>query len=170
MKSMKIKPNRRKNKIEIQRIYKSAGQPDSGQIKSWVNAALEGITQDQSCVVRIVDCKESADLNQQFRHKQGPTNVLSFPFELPDGFETIDDTGLNILGDLVICAPVLEKEALEQHKTLANHWAHIVIHGVLHLVGYDHIDEEEAEQMESKEIAILDSLHINNPYYEVTDR
>lgn len=167
---MKNKPKRRKNKIDIQRIYKSAGQPDPGQIRSWANAALNGTNQDHVCVVRIVDTEESSELNQQYRHKQGPTNVLSFPFELPDGIEAIDDTGVNFLGDLVICAPVLEKEALEQNKTLADHWAHVVIHGVLHLLGCDHIDEEEAEQMESREIAILEKLHINNPYNEAVNR
>lgn len=167
---MKTKTNRRRNPIEIQRVYKSAGQPSPGQIRTWVKAALAGTHQDSGCVVRIVDSEESAELNQHYRHKQGPTNVLSFPFEVPEGIKGLDDSGLNFLGDLVICAPVLENEALEQHKTLADHWAHIVIHGILHLLGYDHIDEDEAEQMESKEIAILELLQINNPYHEAIDQ
>jgi probable rRNA maturation factor len=146
------------NFIEIQTIYQSEGQPEPEQIQRWVDAALEGYQPDTEIVVRIVDEQESAELNEQYRHKPGPTNILSFPVEVPDGIE------LDLLGDLVICAPVLEKEALEQHKVLADHWAHIIVHGVLHLLGYDHIDEAEAELMESKEIAILDTLSILNPY------
>ena len=113
--------------------------------------------------MRIVDEQESAELNEQYRHKQGPTNILSFPVEVPDGIE------LNLLGDLVVCAPILEKEALEQHKALADHWAHIIVHGVLHLLGYDHIDETEAELMENKEITILNKLTIKNPYLQDND-
>lgn len=151
------------NDIEIQTIFASQGQPDQQQIQLWIDTALEGVGQDTEIVVRIVDEQESAELNEQYRHKSGPTNILSFPVELPDGIE------LNLLGDLVICAPVLEQEAKEQGKLLAHHWAHIIVHGILHLLGYDHIDESEAELMEAKEIAILNKLHINNPYSEVTN-
>lgn len=148
------------NHIEIQAVFESAGQPDQQQIQLWVDAALEGYQHDTEIVVRIVDEQESAELNEQYRHKSGPTNILSFPVDLPEGVE------LDLLGDLVVCAPVLEKEALAQNKLLADHWAHIIVHGVLHLLGYDHIDETEAEQMESKEITILNKLNINNPYNE----
>ncbi|MDP1773707.1 MAG: rRNA maturation RNase YbeY [Methylobacter sp.] len=148
------------NDIEIQVVFESKGQPDQQQIQLWVDAALVDFDQDTEIVVRIVDELESAELNEQYRHKSGPTNILSFPVDLPEGVE------LNLLGDLVICAPVLEKEALEQNKLLAHHWAHIIVHGVLHLLGYDHIDETEAELMEEKEIAILNKLNINNPYSE----
>jgi probable rRNA maturation factor len=148
------------NDIEIQVVFESKGQPDQQQIQLWVDAALVDFDQDTEIVVRIVDELESAELNEQYRHKSGPTNILSFPADLPEGIE------LNLLGDLVICAPVLEKEALEQNKLLAHHWAHIIVHGVLHLLGYDHIDETEAELMEEKEIAILNKLNINNPYSE----
>ena len=148
------------NDIEIQRIFESEGQPGQPHIQLWVDAALIDVEQDAEIVVRIVDELESAELNQQYRHKPGPTNILSFPVEVPEGIE------LNLLGDLVICAPVLEKEALEQGKLLADHWAHIIIHGVLHLLGYDHIHDDDAELMESKEIAILQQLNINNPYTE----
>ncbi len=148
------------NDIEIQVIFESKGQPDQQQIQLWVDAALADFDQDTEMVVRIVDEQESAELNEQYRHKSGPTNILSFPVDLPEGVE------LNLLGDLVICAPVLEKEALEQGKLLAHHWAHIIVHGVLHLLGYDHVDETEAELMENKEIAILNKLNINNPYSE----
>ncbi|WAK00637.1 rRNA maturation RNase YbeY [Methylobacter sp. YRD-M1] len=150
------------NLIDIQRVFESEGQPDEAQIQVWVDAALEDVNQDTEIVIRIVDEAESAQLNEQYRHKKGPTNILSFPFEVPDGIE------LNLLGDLVICAPVVASEASEQHKLLAHHWAHIIVHGVLHLLGYDHIDDDEAEQMEGKEIEILKKLNINNPYIEVT--
>jgi len=151
------------NQIEIQTIFKSNSQPDQEQIQRWVDAALEGFNQGTEIVVRIVDEQESAELNEQYRHKKGPTNILSFPVEVPEGIE------LNLLGDLVICAPILEKEALEQHKALTDHWAHIIVHGVLHLLGYDHIDDDEAELMESKEITILNKLNIKNPYIQDND-
>jgi probable rRNA maturation factor len=151
------------NQIEIQTIFKSNGQPDQEQIQRWVDVALEGFNQGTEIVVRIVDEQESTELNEQYRHKKGPTNILSFPVEVPEGIE------LNLLGDLVICAPILEKEALEQHKALTDHWAHIIVHGVLHLLGYDHIDDDEAELMESKEITILNKLNIKNPYIQDND-
>lgn len=146
------------NQIEVQSNSKSNSQPDQVHIQQWVDAALEDFGEDVEIVVRIVDEQESADLNERYRHKQGPTNILSFPVEIPEGID------LNLLGDLVICAPVLEKEALEQRKALPDHWAHIVVHGVLHLLGYDHIEDGESEVMENKEITILNKLNINNPY------
>ncbi|MGZ5031193.1 MAG: rRNA maturation RNase YbeY [Methylobacter sp.] len=152
------------NQIEIQAVFESAGQPDPQQIQFWVDTALADYDQDTEIVVRIVGEQESAELNEQYRHKSGPTNILSFPVDVPEGIE------LDLLGDLVICAPVVEKEALEQGKTLEHHWAHIIVHGVLHLLGYDHIDDDDAELMENKEIAILNKLHINNPYTEVNDK
>ena len=151
------------NLIEIQTIFKSDDQPDQQQIQQWVDAALIDFNQDTEIVVRIVDEQEISELNEQYRHKKGPTNILSFPVEVPEGIE------LDLLGDLVICAPVMEKEALEQHKALADHWAHIIVHGVLHLLGYDHLDEAEAELMESKEITILNTLTIKNPYIQDND-
>jgi len=151
------------NLVEIQTIFKSNGQPDQEQIQRWVDAALDGFNQDTEIVVRIVDEQESAELNEQYRLKPGHTNILSFPVEVPEGIE------LNLLGDLVVCAPVLEKEALEQHKALTDHWAHIIVHGVLHLLGYDHIDDDEAELMENKEITILNKLNIKNPYIQVNE-
>ncbi|MGZ4969104.1 MAG: rRNA maturation RNase YbeY [Methylobacter sp.] len=152
------------NQIEIQSAFESAGQPDRQQIQLWIDTALDDYDRDTEIVVRIVDEQESAELNEQYRHKSGPTNILSFPVEVPEGIE------LDLLGDLVICAPIVEKEALEQDKILAHHWAHIIVHGVLHLLGYDHIDDDEAELMENKEIAILQQLNINNPYIEVNDK
>jgi len=150
------------NQIEVQVLSNSVGVPDQEQIQCWVDLALEGYDRDTEIVVRIVDVHESAQLNKQYRHKPGPTNILSFPADIPEGI------GLNLLGDLVVCAPVLEREALEQHKPLAHHWAHIIIHGVLHLLGYDHLTEEDADLMENKEINILQKLNITNPYLEIT--
>ena len=111
-------------------------------------------------VIRVVDEEESAALNGQYRGKAGPTNVLSFPFQAPPGMKT------EILGDLLICAPVVVREAEEQGKSLPAHWAHMVVHGVLHLQGYDHIDEQEAVIMETAEIAIMNGLGFPNPYAE----
>jgi len=152
------------NQLEIQDVFQSEGQPTLEQFQCWVDAALAGYPQNTELVIRIVDEQESAELNQQYRHKQGPTNILSFPIDLPDGVE------LDLLGDLVICAPVLEREALQQHKNLADHWAHIIVHGVLHLLGYDHIEDSDAEQMEALEINILNTLNIKNPYIEVIEK
>ena len=154
------------NNVEIQAVFQSAEQPSEQQIQLWVDTALADIDHDTEIVVRIVDEVESAELNQQYRHKQGATNILSFPVEIPEGI----DLELDLLGDLVVCAPVLAQEAELQNKILAHHWAHIIIHGVLHLLGYDHLDDEQAEEMESKEIALLQKLNINNPYEQVGDQ
>jgi probable rRNA maturation factor len=160
---MKQRQNQPMNLVELQSCCSSAGQPGSQQLKQWVDAALVGFGCDTEIVVRIVDEQESAQLNEQYRHKKGPTNILSFPVEIPEGIE------LNLLGDLVVCAPVVEREALEQQIPLADHWAHIIVHGVLHLLGYDHIKDDEAEIMENKEIQILKQLNISNPYLEATE-
>lgn len=148
------------NKIEVQVVFSSPGQPDKAQIQQWIDAALQDYDKDTEIVVRIVDVHESSQLNKQYRHKPGPTNILSFPADIPEGI------GLNLLGDLVVCAPVVEREAIEQQKLLTHHWAHIIIHGVLHLLGYDHIEDTEAELMESLEIKILQTLNISNPYLQ----
>ncbi|MBT9097334.1 rRNA maturation RNase YbeY [Methylovulum psychrotolerans] len=153
------------NWIDVQRVFASDGQPDDASLQRWVDTALAALNEDTEIVVRIVGIEESAELNSYYRAKQGPTNILSFPFEAPDidGFESA------LLGDLVVCAPVLATEAEQQGKPLLDHWAHIIIHGVLHLLGYDHIDEADAEEMENKEIVFLQQLTIRNPYLQVTD-
>jgi probable rRNA maturation factor len=148
------------NYLEIQLATSYADYPSEQQFQLWVDTVLQEDDQDSEIVIRLVDDQESAELNQQYRHKQGPTNILSFPFEAPDGFDT------DLLGDLVICAPLIALEARQQNKQLFDHWAHITIHGVLHLLGYDHIDDAEAEEMEALEIKILSRLNINNPYLE----
>lgn len=148
------------NEIEIQTAVDVGDIPSTEQFQWWVDTALTDHPADTEVVIRIVDKEESARLNERYRHKQGPTNVLSFPVEVPEGVP------LNLLGDLVICAPVVAEEAGAQSKPLENHWAHMVVHGMLHLLGHDHIDEVDAEIMESKEIAILAQLKISNPYNE----
>ncbi|ANE54386.1 rRNA maturation RNase YbeY [Methylomonas sp. DH-1] len=147
------------NYIDLQIATESA-YPAAEQFQTWVDAALSDFQRDSEVTIRLVDTAESAELNSQYRHKSGPTNILSFPFEAPPGVE------LDLLGDLVICAPVLAREAAEQGKLPEHHWAHITVHGVLHLLGYDHIEEQDAEQMEALEIDILSRLNIANPYLE----
>lgn len=143
--------------LDIQNASKAAAIPDAELLQQWVVAALQGQSEAQ-LTVRIVDPDESAELNQRFRHKQGPTNVLSFAAELPPEIE------VPYLGDLVICAPLVVSEAAEQGKQVLHHWAHLVIHGVLHLLGHDHQHEAEAQAMEQLEISLLNRLGIDNPY------
>ncbi len=153
-----------KCKIDLVNDSSAPDIPTIFEFQRWVDTALTDATTPAELVIRIVDNDEMAQLNQQFRDKSGPTNVLSFPYgDLPQA----DD--LNILGDLVICAPIITQEAQAQHKTTSAHWAHIVVHGILHLRGYDHVTDEEAEQMEGLEIAILEGLGIANPYLIVND-
>ncbi|MFD1806897.1 rRNA maturation RNase YbeY [Pasteurella oralis] len=132
--------------------------PSAAQIQTWANHALQPELSDLEMTVRIVDEAESHQLNLTYRGKDKPTNVLSFPFECPDEVE------LSLLGDLVICRQVVEKEAQQQGKALMAHWAHMIVHGSLHLLGYDHIDDAEAEEMESLETEIMQALGFDDPY------
>lgn len=132
--------------------------PNESQLKLWVETALEGLKENAELTIRIVDEDEGTQLNEQWRKSQGPTNVLSFTHE--GETEIIPD----LLGDIVICAPVVAREAKEQNKNINTHWAHMVIHGVLHLYGFDHIKPEDASRMEKLEIKILKKLNYNNPY------
>ncbi|MBA2653833.1 MAG: rRNA maturation RNase YbeY [Gammaproteobacteria bacterium] len=140
--------------IDIQIESAQSDIPSAEDLLSWTTAALESHAAE--ITLRIVDEPESEQLNQTYRKKSGPTNVLSFPFS------TQVDTLLH--GDLVICAPIVMKEALAQNKPPRAHWAHLTVHGTLHLQGYDHIEVEDAKIMEEREIAILSSLGISNPY------
>ena len=143
-------------KVEVQFAASADDIPSEETFQRWVSQIeVDG---EQQVAMRIVDEAEMTQLNEQYRNKSGPTNVLSFPAELPDG---VDEP---FLGDIIICAPVVAKEAAEQEKSLDSHWAHMTVHGILHLQGYDHIDEVDAEQMESLEIKIMHQLGFANPY------
>lgn len=135
-----------------------SGLPTAEQIEQWATAAVQPQSDEVEMTVRIVDEAESHALNLNYRGKDRPTNVLSFPFECPDEVE------LPLLGDLVICRQVVEHEAQEQDKPLMAHWAHMVVHGSLHLLGYDHIEDDEAEEMESLETQIMTGLGFADPY------
>jgi len=153
--------------LDLQYADQSAEQaeepPSRDEFQQWVNLA---VIEDKPAQVsiRIVDEVESQSLNKQYRSKDKPTNVLSFPMELPD--DLIDELDVSMLGDLVICAPVVEKEARQQGKEAKCHWAHMVVHGMLHLQGYDHISEADADVMENLEIKLLQQIGIDNPYLE----
>jgi len=132
--------------------------PEPPSIRHWVCAALSEQKPEAEISVRIVSAGESAELNLRYRGKEGATNVLSFPADIPDFVES------DLLGDIVICATIVRKEATEQRKTLEAHWAHMLVHGTLHLLGYDHIKDNEAEAMEALETTILGELNFPPPY------
>ena len=156
----------------MQTVLENAAQqnvPDLGCLETWVNIALQQANFDRltaetatQMTVRIVEQDEMTELNQQYRQKAGPTNVLSFPFEAPPGMPA--DLVVPELGDVVVCAAVVMREAAEQGKTPTAHWAHMIVHGTLHLLGYDHIQDSDAQKMESLEIAALSKLGYENPY------
>jgi probable rRNA maturation factor len=160
--------------VEVQYVSDEPDLPDKRRLTKWVSTALQCQSGSGSplnerikfnpsleLTIRIVDAAESQQLNETWRKKPGPTNVLSFPFENPPGIT------LPILGDIVICAPLVIREAEQQQKSLDAHWAHLVIHGTLHLLGHDHLDEVQAQQMEQIEIQALHHLDYPNPYYFV---
>ena len=144
-------------------INTSLETPAKNQLLKWVSAALveQSLSDnktDAELSILIVDTEESQTLNRDYRQQDKPTNVLSFPAELPDFVD------IPLLGDLVICAPIVVKEAQEQNKTATSHWAHMVVHGTLHLLGYDHIGDDAADTMEALEVQILKQLGFSNPY------
>ena len=145
-------------KIEIQYATEINDLPEEGLIKKWVNSSLNGYIENAELTIRIVDKAEGAQLNEKWRNAQGPTNVLSFPYS------DLNETTKSIQGDIVICAPVILREAAEQKKSVDAHWAHIIVHGILHLLGYDHDNENDANEMESLETSILGKLKISDPY------
>ena len=147
--------------LDIQNVSTSMQVPGRAGLERWAAEVLIGRREHPELTIRVVDSAESATLNLRYRGKEGPTNVLSFPFQPPPG---LPETGL--IGDLVICAPVVEREAAEQVKTLEAHWAHMVVHGVLHLLGFDHSEEKEAERMEALEVQLLKELGFPRPYEE----
>lgn len=139
-----------------------AGLPAANSFRKWVAAALEGRIREADLAVRLVDAREGRSLNRHYRGKDYATNVLSFPAELPEGLPA--GVRMPLLGDLVLCAPVVAREAREQRKPLVAHYAHLTVHGVLHLLGWNHDDEREAECMEGLEREILAGLGIDDPY------
>ena len=155
--------------IEVQNPFDFTSVPDNKELQSWVEASIQDDFNEAgevlSMVVRFVDEEEGLSLNQTYRNKKSATNVLSFPFEIPDIPELIDESSLaQHLGDLVLCEPVVVKEAQQQIKRLQQHWAHLLIHGTLHLQGFDHQNDTDATAMESLEVKILKNLGFDNPY------
>lgn len=145
--------------LDLQVASEAGRLPAQADFLAWCAIALRQRSADSELTIRLVDEEEGRELNRTWRGKDYATNVLSFPADVPD--ELLD---IPLLGDLVICVPVVEREAVEQGKTLDAHWAHLVIHGCLHLLGYDHIDDAEAEEMESLERILLAELGHPDPY------
>ncbi|PWC18213.1 rRNA maturation RNase YbeY [Brenneria corticis] len=139
------------------------GLPDEKDFQRWLDGVLPQFQAVSEVTIRIVDEAESRHLNHTYRGKDKPTNVLSFPFEAPPEVE------LPLLGDLIICRQVVEQEAAEQEKTPEEHWAHMVVHGSLHLLGYDHIEDSEAEEMEALETEIMQNMGYADPYLAEKD-
>ncbi|RLZ08368.1 rRNA maturation RNase YbeY [Acinetobacter sp. 2JN-4] len=152
--------------LSLQQDFQTAELPlKRGQIKKQLETALRHVGFEVDCEIGIacVDIAESHELNLQYREKDKPTNVLSFPSDIPE--EMLNLLDAEPLGDLVICIPVVLQEATEQQKTPNQHFTHLLVHGVLHLLGYDHeTNETDAEEMEALEIAILKKLGVTNPY------
>lgn len=160
--------------VDLQNPNNTEPLPTLLEMKTWCEAAVQALTyplafeNTLSVLIRIVDSEESASLNQGYREKSGPTNVLSFPNDVPEFMLEIPDLKEqnSHLGDLVICDSLVQEEAKEQGKSVLVHWAHLIIHGLLHLQGYDHIDDDEADEMESLEIEIMEQLGFDNPYIQ----
>ena len=139
-------------------MYKNNHIPGKKKIREWAESALSRFRDNAEVTIRIVDEVESKQLNERWRKEKGSTNVLSFP---AGGAMSLEP---DLLGDVVICAPVVEREAKQQHKTFDAHIAHMVVHGILHLLGYDHVKDGDAATMESIEVSILENLGYGNPY------
>lgn len=139
------------------------GLPGEQDFQRWLDGTILSFQAESEVTIRLVDIEESHQLNHTYRNMDKPTNVLSFPFEAPPEIE------LPLLGDLIICRQVVEKEAAEQNKILFTHWAHMVVHGSLHLLGYDHITDDDAEEMESLETEIMQELGYPDPYASEKD-
>ena len=148
--------------VEVQLASAVNDVPKAREIQIWADTALEEVADDgepPDLCVRVVDNEESVALNSRFRGIDEPTNVLSFPAQ-------VDLPGKNIYGDVVICASVVCSEAADQGKSVCDHYAHMVVHGVLHLAGYDHQQDQDAELMEALEIKILERVGVADPYAE----
>jgi probable rRNA maturation factor len=158
---------KRKVSLELQQACSVASLPDTGEIRRWIEAAIDATNykDERACdvVVRIVDEGESRDLNYRYRHRDRATNVLAFPAE-EGAIPGLPPAPQRALGDLAICGPVVEREALEQGKPVAGHWGHLLVHGTLHLLGYDHETEAEAAEMERLEARIMADQGFDDPY------
>jgi probable rRNA maturation factor len=146
--------------VSVEYACPRLGLPAAVSFRKWVAAALKGRIREADLALRIVGTKEGRALNRHYRGRDYATNVLSFPAELPEGVR------LPLLGDIVLCAPVVAREAKEQKKPLAAHYAHLTVHGTLHLLGWNHEDPREAECMEQLERTILAEMGIEDPYAE----
>ncbi|HSX20299.1 MAG TPA: rRNA maturation RNase YbeY [Gammaproteobacteria bacterium] len=144
--------------LELQIASEAQTLPHPAQFKEWIANTLADKFDNIELTIRIVDVEEMTELNETYRHKQGPTNVLSFPAEIDDSF------GMHLLGDIIICAPVVQQEAADGNIDLIAHWAHMVVHGTLHLLGYDHMIPDDADVMEAEETKILTDLGYPAPY------
>jgi probable rRNA maturation factor len=149
--------------VDVQIACEQPELPTEDQLTLWATTALQDLKAQCELSIRIVEVSESQELNLEYRGKDKPTNVLSFPFEVPEALIGLDEVG-HLIGDLVICAQVVTDEAGVQNKQLMHHWAHMVVHGCLHLLGYDHITDTDAQEMEDLERAILSKLDISDPY------
>jgi probable rRNA maturation factor len=147
-------------RITIQHATDKTAVPPSSSLRRWAKKAMDNQIKNAEVTLRIVGAEEMTQLNSQYRHKKGPTNVLSFPIELPTGIEL----DVPMLGDIVICTDVVVQEAIEQGKPLEAHWAHMVVHGIFHLLGYDHENEHDANIMEGLETKVMLSLGFADPY------
>ena len=144
--------------VDVQFAVSAEGVPSETLLREWTLQALPADRKDAEITIRVVDEAEITALNREYRGKDGATNVLSFPYESIPAIETA------LLGDVVICAPVVAMESVAQQKPLEAHWAHMVVHGVLHLLGYDHQKDSEARDMEEHETQLLARLGYANPY------
>ncbi len=144
--------------VDVQIACDEDDLPGPVDLRVWARAAVGALGKDAELTIRIVDEAESTRLNSRYRNKDGATNVLSFPFDAPAGVD------VPLLGDIVVCAPVVRREADQQSKSVNSHWAHMVVHGALHLLGFDHEQARDADEMEAKETRILADLGFDNPY------
>ncbi len=146
------------HEVDVQIACDEDDLPDPAELRAWARAAVGDLRRCSELTIRVVDEAESARLNSSYRNKDGATNVLSYPFAPPAGVD------IPLLGDIVICAPVVRREANEQSKSTNSHWAHMVVHGSLHLLGFNHERAREAQEMEALEMRILADLGFDNPY------
>ena len=145
-------------RLDVQYGIKDKNVPETSEFQTWADKIPSIENEQPDVCLRIVDEKEARELNYRYRNVNKATNVLSFPASIPN------EVGLNFLGDVVICAPIVYQEAIEQNKDINSHWAHLLIHGILHLQGYVHDNEKCAAAMEAIEIDTLHKLGIENPY------